>query len=113
MELSRTARWIELGLLFGVVPALLAAHARALALPFLFVTAWICLVVLWRDPTFQRDQLWRRERLWTWLRGPLAVALAACSVLAVGLYLLEPGIRVWRRSREHQGNGQGDHVGER
>ena len=88
--MSRTARWIELGLLFGVVPALLAARARALALPFLFVTAWICLGVLWRDPTFQRDQLWRRERLWTWLRGPLALALATCSLLAVGLYLLEP-----------------------
>ena len=88
--MSRTARWIELGLLFGIVPAALAAQARELSLPFLFVTAWVCLAVLWRDPTFQRDQLWRRERLWTWLRGPLALALAACSLLAVGLYLLEP-----------------------
>jgi len=87
---SRTARWIELGLLFGIVPVALAAQARGLSLPFLFVTAWVCLAVLWRDPTFQRDQLWRREQLWTWLRGPLALALGVCTLLAVGLYLLEP-----------------------
>ena len=46
--------------------------------------------MLWRDPTFQRDQLWRREQLWSWLRGPLALALGVCTLLAVGLYLLEP-----------------------
>jgi membrane protease YdiL (CAAX protease family) len=81
---------MELGLLFGIVPALLAAYARALALPFLFLTAWVCLAVLWRDPTFQRDELWRREQLWTWLRGPLALALLVGTLLAVGVFLVEP-----------------------
>ena len=88
--MKQAGRWLELAALFGVVPALLALRARALSLPFLFLAAWVCLAVLWRDPTFQRDQLWRREQLWTWLRGPLALALAACTLLAVGLYLLEP-----------------------
>jgi membrane protease YdiL (CAAX protease family) len=57
----------------------------------LFITAWVCLALLWRDPTFQRDQLWRREQLWTWLRGPLALALGVCTLIALGLYLIEPG----------------------
>src|SRR5215469_10707833 len=83
---TRAVRWMELGLL----PAALATFARGLSLPVLFVAAWVCLAVLWRDPTFQRDQLWRREQLWTWLRGPLALALGVCTLLAVGLYLLEP-----------------------
>jgi membrane protease YdiL (CAAX protease family) len=81
---------MELGVLFGLLPAALATFARSLSLPVLFVAAWLCLVVLWRDPTFQRDQLWRREQLWTWLRGPLALALAAGTLLAVGVYLVEP-----------------------
>jgi membrane protease YdiL (CAAX protease family) len=86
----QAARWVELGVLFGVVPALLAMRARALSLPLLFVAAWVCLAVLWRDPTFQRDQLWRREQLWTWLRGPLALALLTGTALAVALWLLAP-----------------------
>lgn len=88
--MTRAVRWIELGVLFGLLPAALATFARSLSLPVLFVAAWLCLAVLWRDPTFQRDQLWRREQLWTWLRGPLALALAAGTLLAVGVYLVEP-----------------------
>ena len=88
--MTRAVRWIELGALFGLLPAALATFARGLSLPVLFVAAWLCLTVLWRDPTFQRDQLWRREQLWTWLRGPLALALAAGTLLAVGVYLVEP-----------------------
>jgi len=88
---TRAARWIELGALFGLLPVALAAFARGLSLPVLFVIAWVCLAVLWRDPTFQRDELWRRERRWTWLRGPLALALAAGTLLAVGVYWVEPG----------------------
>ena len=88
--MTRAARWIELGTVFGLLPVLLALYARALALTVLFVAAWVCLALLWRDPTFQRDELWRREQLWTWLRGPLALALLACTLLAVGVFLLEP-----------------------
>jgi len=61
---TRAARWIELAALFGLLPVALAAFAPGLSLPVLFVIAWVCLAVLWRDPTFQRDELWRRERLW-------------------------------------------------
>ena len=60
--MTRAVRWIELGALFGLLPAALATFARSLSLPVLFVAAWLCLAVLWRDPTFQRDQLWRREQ---------------------------------------------------
>ncbi|HEY1907983.1 MAG TPA: CPBP family intramembrane glutamic endopeptidase [Myxococcaceae bacterium] len=88
--MTRAARWIELGTVFGLLPVMLAMYARALALPVLFVAAWVCLALLWRDPTFQRDELWRREQLWTWLRGPLALALLVCTLLAVGVFLLEP-----------------------
>ena len=76
--------------MFGLLPVMLAVYARALALPVLFVAAWVCLAVLWRDPTFQRDELWRREQLWTWLRGPLALALLVGTLLAVGVFLVEP-----------------------
>ena len=102
---KRAVRWFELLALFGVVPAALAVWARGLSLPFLFVTAWVCLVVLWRDPTFQRDQLWRREQLWTWLRGPLALALGVCTLLAVGLYLLEPAAPLRPPARRRPGAG--------
>lgn len=88
--MTRAVRWMELGVVFGLLPAALATFARSLSLPVLFVAAWLCLAVLWRDPTFQRDQLWRREQLWTWLRGPLALALAVGTLLAVGVYLVEP-----------------------
>ena len=88
--MTRAVRWMELGVLFGLLPAALATFARGLSLPVLFVAAWLCLTVLWRDPTFQRDQLWRREQLWTWLRGPLALALGVGTLLAVGVYLVEP-----------------------
>jgi uncharacterized protein len=87
---TRAARWIELGTVFGLLPVMLAVYARGLALPVLFVAAWVCLFVLWRDPTFQRDELWRREQLWTWLRGPLALALLVGTLLAVGVFLVEP-----------------------
>jgi hypothetical protein len=87
---TRAARWIELGALFGLLPVALAAFARGLSLPVLFLIAWVCLAVVWRDPTFQRDELWRREQLWTWLRGPLALALAAGTLLAVGVHWVEP-----------------------
>jgi membrane protease YdiL (CAAX protease family) len=83
-------RWAELAALFGVMPAVLALCAPGFSLPFLFVTAWVCLVALWRDPTFQRDQLWRREQLWTWLRRPLALALGVGTLLALGLYFVDP-----------------------
>ncbi len=88
--MTRAGRWMELGALFGLLPAALAIFARGLSLPVLFVAAWLCLTVLWRDPTFQRDELWRREQLWTWLRGPLALALAVGTLLAVAVYLVEP-----------------------
>jgi membrane protease YdiL (CAAX protease family) len=88
--MTRAARWIELGTVFGLLPVMLAIYARALALPVLFVAAWVCLVILWRDPTFQRDELWRREQLWTWLRGPLALALLVGTLLAVGVFLVQP-----------------------
>ena len=88
--MTRAMRWMELGALFGLLPAALATFARGLSLPVLFVAAWLCLTVLWRDPTFQRDELWRREQLWTWLRGPLALALGAGTLLALAVYLVEP-----------------------
>ena len=77
-------------MVLGGLPVVLALQARGLALPVLFVTAWVCLALLWRDPTFQRDQLWRREQLRTWLRGPLALALGVCTLIALGLSLIEP-----------------------
>jgi len=75
-----------------MAPAVLALCAPRLSLPFLFVTAWVCLAVLWRDPTFQRDQLWRREHLWAWLRRPLFLALGAGTLLALGLHWAEPAL---------------------
>ena len=88
--MTRAMRWMELGALFGLLPAALATFARGLSLPVLFVAAWLCLTVLWRDPTFQRDELWRREQLWTWLWGPLALALGVGTLLALAVYLVEP-----------------------
>jgi hypothetical protein len=88
---SRTARRVELSVVFGVLPAVLALHARGLALPVLFIAAWVGLALLWRDPTFPRDQLWRREQLLTWLRGPLGLALGAGTLVRLGRWFVTGG----------------------
>jgi hypothetical protein len=49
------------------------------------------LALLWRDPTFPRDQLWRREQLLTWLRGPLGLALGAGTLVRLGRWFVTGG----------------------
>ncbi len=66
--------------MFGGLPAVLALHARGLALPVLFIAAWVGLALLWGDPTFQRDQLWRREQRYGRLFGGRWVATVASAI---------------------------------
>jgi hypothetical protein len=80
---SRTARRVELSVVFGVLPAVLALHARGLALPVLFIAAWVGLAL--------RDQPWRREQLWTRFRVPLGLALGAGGLVGLGRWFVTGG----------------------
>jgi hypothetical protein len=98
------AHWVELALLYGVTPMTLAwaaerfAYRRAMA-PILWVASVLALVVLVRDPSFDRSLLFRLP-----LEDPyigviaLRFCLLAPPLLAVGRWLV-PGefLRFLRR----------------
>ena len=57
-------RWLELALLFGVVPCGFAWIVRRIdyrgaMFPLLWVLTCVCAVILWRDPSFDRAVLYR------------------------------------------------------
>jgi membrane protease YdiL (CAAX protease family) len=87
----RVCRWLELVVLFGVIPGLyrlrlIPIHVLVL---LLLVTIW-AFVLLWRDPGFDRRRLFnvaglKRVRMRVVVRFLLAAAL-----LTAGVYLFEP-----------------------
>lgn len=86
-RLRRIALVVELGALFVGVPLALIPMRREFApwmMPTLLLVALFCLVVLLRDPGFDRRRLWHVEGL----RRGFAGVLALWVVGAVGLALL-------------------------
>jgi uncharacterized protein len=101
---SRTARLAEYLVLFGAIPLLLCLRfcAGLPRLPLLWIAGACALHFLWRDPTFNRRELWNASPLWRHL--PQILALFAAGVLIVSalvhvylpdLYLILPRLHPW------------------
>jgi uncharacterized protein len=77
---------IEFFLLFFVGPALFVlARPRISPIPFLWVVMAYCLVVLLRDPRFDRVHLWDPSSLW---RHSPAILTLFAAVATVGITLV-------------------------
>jgi hypothetical protein len=87
-------------IIFIIAPAALASvmYSRML-FPALWILFLGCWVVLWRDPTFERKQLWRTGASGRLLATLLAKAAAVALALTLALWLYEPH-RLWSLIRE-------------
>jgi membrane protease YdiL (CAAX protease family) len=80
---ERRRRWIELGLLFGVLPGLMTLGPRWTILPAIMIGGAVSLVLLLRDPSFPRQQLGDARAL----RRGLGRVLARTAAVWVALLL--------------------------
>ena len=81
----------EFGLLFVALPVALAVFLPGKpVLPALWLAAFGCGRVLWRDPSFDRGALWRREGFASCGRSLALRFLLSAFVLTAALLLLEP-----------------------
>lgn len=84
---------LELSTVFLIVPILLflARHSfLRFIIPTLLLAAALCLLVLWRDPTFDRTRLWNSKHLGRHLRRTLLVFLPAAAAIALLVALSAP-----------------------
>lgn len=90
-------RAVEYALLFILLPALVAAASQGIpVLLYLWVLTLLCLLGLWRDPTFERRQFWNAAGLGSKLR-PVLLRFAALGLgILVVAWLLVPDF--WRNS---------------
>lgn len=75
---------LEFAAVFIALPLLIAWQGEALRLwilPQLLLVATLCLAVLWRDPDFDRRQLWALPRRWR----PCLLRIGALLVLGGGM----------------------------
>ena len=79
----RSRRWIELALLFGVTPGLLALGPRRWVLPIILAGGLICLALLLTDRSFVRQRLLDGAALRRGLRG----LLARTAIVWLGIFL--------------------------
>jgi hypothetical protein len=79
----RRGRWVELSLLFGVLPGLMALGPRWTILPAIMVGGVVALVLLLRDPDFPRQRLLDARAA----RRGLARVLARTAAVWVALVL--------------------------
>lgn len=86
-----TARAVELAIMFGVAPSVLAAFMQGwMVFPAIWTLAAVCLVMLLCDRTFDRRQLWN----WGGVRKGMAIMGMCFAVgapaMAAALLLFEP-----------------------
>lgn len=91
------ARLIEFLALFVIAPAALAAFVppRSMAMmlfPTLLSSMVVCVVLLRRDPTFDRTQFWNRAGLRDGLRGVLLRVAVLGPVVALAVWLWRPDL---------------------
>ncbi len=87
----RTLRAAELLVLFAALPAVLAwAWVRPPVIPPLLLAAAACFTLLWRDPAFDRRDLWRAEAVPRALPAILLRFAAGGAILALATALLTP-----------------------
>jgi uncharacterized protein len=89
--ISPSARLAEAILLFGVAPVVLAAFMRGwMVFPAIWLLGAICLVMLLRDRSFDRRQLWNARHAWDGLGRRAFCFAVGAPVLALALLALEP-----------------------
>jgi uncharacterized protein len=92
--------WTEYALLFYGAPLLLMGMPRGVFFPALFLAAGGCLLLLWRDTTFDRTRLWNAEGARREMPRVLAqFAVAAAVLCGLVLWLLPEAWLEFVRSR--------------
>ena len=95
-------RWLELGAVFVLAPALLALTPRWMVTVGIVSSGVICLVVLLRDPSFDRRQLWDASQARAGLRGVALRTVVVWTGLLVLTALWQPE-RLFQTPRHHPG----------
>jgi uncharacterized protein len=93
-DISRTALFAEYLILFGAVPLVLCLPACAPLprLPILWIVAACALHGLWRDPAFQRRELWNSAPLFRHLPQILALFAAGAIVISALVHVYLPDL---------------------
>jgi membrane protease YdiL (CAAX protease family) len=84
-------RLIELVVLFGLVPAALAAVPGILVIPVVLSGTGMCLAVLLRDRSFDRAALWRADAVRRYGPRILVRAMVGCVIIAFFVIAWRPG----------------------
>jgi uncharacterized protein len=92
VSVLRWRRAVELALLFVVVPLVLANTSGRLIIPSVLASGGLCLLLLLRDPTFDRTLLWRRSAARPHRRRVVLRALVCCLLLGVGVAVWRPDL---------------------
>lgn len=87
---SRSLRLLECCILFIGIPALMYFSGPFRVLPFLWLFALGCGIVLFRDPNFDRANLWRSVSLSAGLKSVAIHFVAGTVILSLLVYLLAP-----------------------
>lgn len=77
-------------LFFGVPLLLWLTTDMARVVPTLVGATVACLIILWRDPTFDRTQLWSSSQVGRGLARMLAVWALLCGTLALQVWYFRP-----------------------
>lgn len=90
-DVSIVARWVELVLLFGVAPSLLAVFMRPyLVFPAIWLLFACCLSALLLDPSFDRRQLWNVKGMRGGMRRMLLTFCVLAPPATAALLLYDP-----------------------
>jgi uncharacterized protein len=93
---ARRWRWVEMLLLFGALPGILALGPRRVLLPVIVASGLICLFLLLRDRSFGRGQLLAFGAIARGWRGLLLrVLIVAAALLAFALLRGRPDAVLW------------------
>jgi len=91
MSTSKPLLALELAVLFILTPLALLFLPRVFPpLPLLWIVAAYCLVVLRRDPGFDRSQLWNPAPIRANLLSILLGAAVVAALLSAGVYFFAP-----------------------
>jgi len=88
---ERIYLWVEFLALFGLLPALFCFRSIHVPLPLLLLSAAaVCLLILSRDRSFNRDQLWNLPAFWRGLPAVLGLWLIGAALFAAAVLIFAP-----------------------